>query len=325
MKTVSIFYFLIFNFFSVINFQCASNSLRENDIAISNFGVKSDEKINGYFDGDNLEDYILITNDENKSDKIILLIFINNGKGYSKKGTLEITNDDFESVENPLQNFFISNPKKGEILVGASCCGNFKTTESGYYKFFKEIDSWILYKITKATVNSDFIPDIEIEYQDFSYSVDGKTRNNELIREKELKLEKEEGKSQFNALFSKYKTANATKVINNIKVDLNFDDLAKMVTNFSINKENINNYNDLAYYLSLTKNGKLASIFLLRKIIENDPSRIVAYLNLADSQWDLENRETASKNYQKYISLMKSNNKDLKKIPTRAIERAKLN
>ncbi|WP_158611899.1 hypothetical protein [Flavobacterium macacae] len=46
-------------------------------------------------------------------------------------------------------------------------------------------------------------------------------------------------------------------------------------------------------------------------------------MNLADSQWDLENRETASKNYQKYISLMKSNNKDLKKNTSQSNRKSK--
>ena len=170
MKIIIIFYLLISNFISVINFKCESNDL--DNINTSNEISNFDEKITGYFNADNLEDYII--KDKKKADKVTLTIFINNGKSYSKKATFDITNDDFENIENPLQNLFISNPKKGEILVGASCCGSFKTTESCYYKFFATIDSWILYKISTATVDSDFIPTIDIIYQDFSFSVDGK-------------------------------------------------------------------------------------------------------------------------------------------------------
>lgn len=50
---------------------------------------------------------------------------------------------------------------------------------------------------------------------------------------------------------------------------------------------------------------------------------MVAWLNLADLQWKLDEREKAKISYKKYLLLMKSQNKDLKKIPLRAYERIK--
>ena len=321
MKIIITFYLLISNAISVINFKYESgdsNKIAENTFhKINSF----DDKIKGYFNTDNLEYYLI--KDEKKTNKVTLTIFINNGKSYSKKATFDITDDDFESVENPLQNLFISNPKKGEILVGASCCASFKTTESCYYKFFETIDSWILYKISTATVDSDFIPTIDITYQDFSYSTDGKTRNNKSLRDKELRSLKEKNLSQLNILYKKYKDAFDNKSISKTSGNLNFDDSAEMLTNVPLNKENINKYNDLAYYLGLSKGGERASIFLLKKIIDKEPSRIVAFLNLADAQWNIEQFDYAKKSYIKYNSLMKSNSKDLKKIPERVRERIK--
>ncbi|WP_312400015.1 tetratricopeptide repeat protein, partial [Chryseobacterium sp.] len=64
-------------------------------------------------------------------------------------------------------------------------------------------------------------------------------------------------------------------------------------------------------------------IFLLKKIIQKFPSRVVAYLNLADNYWAINDKDLAKKNYKKYIELMKSQNKDQSKIPQRVFERIK--
>jgi hypothetical protein len=321
MKIISLFYLVTLNFFLVTNFGCKPNTPEPAAIIKINNGTTGDGKIKGYFDADNLEDYIVL--DRGKSEKVSLTIFINNGKSYTKKSTFDITNDDFESVENPLQNLFISNPKKGEILVGASCCGSMKTMESCYYKFFGDISTWVLYKITTATVASDFIPEIDVVYQDFTYSVDGKSRNNKTLREKELKQLKAGNQAMLENLYNKYKTAADNKKISSLDGNLNFDDLAELLANVPLTKENVNKYNDLAYYLSLSKSGDMASIFLLKKIIAKEPSRIVAYLNLADAQWDAEHYENAKENYAKYNSLMRANAKDVTKIPARVKERMK--
>lgn len=89
-----------------------------------------------------------------------------------------------------------------------------------------------------------------------------------------------------------------------------------------INKQNLNQYNNIAYYFEQSNNHK-QSIYLLEKIIEKFPDRIVAYLNLADAQWGINDKENAKKNYNKYIYLMKSENKDLSKIPQTAYDRSK--
>ncbi|HKX86915.1 MAG TPA: hypothetical protein VJL37_09590 [Flavobacterium sp.] len=306
--------------------KCKPNSLDEKYSTNANVEVspnettKAEDKIKGYFNEDNLEDYIV---KDKKTDKIILIVYINNGKDYVRKVSFEVVNDDFGSVEEPLQNLFISNPKKGEILVGASCCGSLKTTESNYYKYYKEVDTWILYKVATATVDSDFIPLIDISYQDFAYSIDGKRRDNKLIREKELKELKEKNDSQLNKLLEKFKVANDSKSIDKMSGKQNFDDLAEMIKNIPLSKENISKYNDFAYYLGLCKDGETASVFLLKEIIKKEPSRIVAYLNLADAQWDMEQYENAKDSYRKYDSLMRKNEKNISKIPSRVKERIK--
>jgi tetratricopeptide (TPR) repeat protein len=89
-----------------------------------------------------------------------------------------------------------------------------------------------------------------------------------------------------------------------------------------LNTQNIDDINNLAYYLQLQSKNKEA-IYLLQKILTKDSGRAVAWLNMGDAQWEISNIENAKKSYQKYISLMKSQEKDLNKIPKRVYERIK--
>lgn len=86
--------------------------------------------------------------------------------------------------------------------------------------------------------------------------------------------------------------------------------------------ENTQEANDVAYYLEQLGTYD-ESIFLLNEIIKMSPDRVVAYLNLGDANWGLNNKKAAIKAYEKYISIMKLQNKDLKKIPKRVYDRIK--
>ncbi len=117
-------------------------------------------------------------------------------------------------------------------------------------------------------------------------------------------------------------------------VVLNLDDLLKEIQykNIFINNyylvnsflkyplttKTLQKYNDTAYYLQQV-NANDEAIFLLEKIIEKFPNRTVAYLNLADAYNGINNKEKAKVNYEKYINLMKQENKE-NKIPKRVLE-----
>ena len=86
-------------------------------------------------------------------------------------------------------------------------------------------------------------------------------------------------------------------------------------------KSNLREYNNIAYYLQQSKHNREA-IFLLEKIIDYFPKRVVAYLNLADAYWGSSNHNKAIKSYREYVKLMKR--KGLKnKIPAYVIKRLK--
>lgn len=79
-------------------------------------------------------------------------------------------------------------------------------------------------------------------------------------------------------------------------------------------------YNDIAFYWQKSGYDEDA-IWLLKKVINNNPQRTVAYLNMADSLWNISKAEESIENYRKYIDQMKINKKE-HLIPQRVLLRA---
>jgi tetratricopeptide (TPR) repeat protein len=80
--------------------------------------------------------------------------------------------------------------------------------------------------------------------------------------------------------------------------------------------------NDKGYFLYKLKFYDASLIYFI-KTIQLFPKRSVAYLNIADNYWALNQKEIAIENYKKYMQLMKEQKKDLKKIPKYVFERTK--
>ncbi|MBV6878684.1 hypothetical protein NG800_002230 [Epilithonimonas ginsengisoli] len=87
-----------------------------------------------------------------------------------------------------------------------------------------------------------------------------------------------------------------------------------------LDNNSVNSYNNLAYYLEQNKQYR-ESVFLLKNILGKYPIRVVAWINYGDSLWGMNNKIAAKEAYKKYISLMKSQNKDSSKIPKRVYDR----
>lgn len=80
--------------------------------------------------------------------------------------------------------------------------------------------------------------------------------------------------------------------------------------------------NDKAFYLGGQKYYK-ASEYILQQVVAKQPDRTVAWINLGDAQWELNRKKEAAESYKKYVSLMKEQKKDEKKIPQRVFDRIK--
>ncbi len=76
---------------------------------------------------------------------------------------------------------------------------------------------------------------------------------------------------------------------------------------------NIEFSNNLAFFFDKANYHKEA-VYLLEKILEKFPKRVVAYYNLGDAYWALGEKEKAKKAYSTYIKMMKAKGKE-KRIP----------
>lgn len=124
------------------------------------------------------------------------------------------------------------------------------------------------------------------------------------------------------------KEGESTKLLNNFKSflkenkstsNISEELIYTLLFNFKLNEKTIINYNDIAYYLEQSKAYKEA-IYLLEKIIKKSPRRTVAYINLGDAYWGINNNEKAKSAYLHYVELMKTSGKE-SKIPNRVKER----
>ena len=114
---------------------------------------------------------------------------------------------------------------------------------------------------------------------------------------------------------NKYQKTKKTQISQNTDKILLIDNI------FLGSKKEVSRYNNMAYFLQQYGANKEA-IYLLEKIIKKYPNRTVAYINLGDAYWGLEDKEKAKQAYETYIKQMKEKGKD-KKIPKKVLERAK--
>jgi hypothetical protein len=76
-------------------------------------------------------------------------------------------------------------------------------------------------------------------------------------------------------------------------------------------------FNDFAFFLSEAHQNKEAKMYL-EKVIQFSPKRVVAYINLADVNWILGNKQEARIQYSQYLKLLGRNTKN---VPKRVFER----
>ncbi|SIT13434.1 hypothetical protein SAMN05421786_106139 [Chryseobacterium ureilyticum] len=257
-----------------------------------------------FLDNDNIPDKII--NDENN----IAFIDINRKKIKIFLNKIPL-NHLYDRAGAGVDNIDIYSNKRQEIQITGNCCVG--VSETAYYKYIPKYDNWLLYKTAYIENSANITSNIDIKYFPYSLGIDDKKYNpNKKKYLEDVALSAKVSNRLFNEEFKDFKK-------NDLKYTI--EDFGELLKNIPINASNIDKYNNLAYYLS-EKDDNI-SIYLLEQIINKFPERIVAYLNLADSYWNLGEKEKAVKNYQKYVELMKSQNKDLKKIPQRVWERTK--
>ena len=280
------------------------------------------KKINFY---ENNDKYFIKNIDVNKDglkDKIVssqknqgeeLLVFINKKNEYIF--TFETTNFS-EDGGNQISD--IKEDKNGFIIITYF-------PDRGYYEkeyYIKNIkENWLLDKIVFKTSSlteytkidiCTVVQNINLKDDNFSEKIQDIPEENN--RKKLCKIDYLFEENDVRAYLLRFKDKN----FNNVK---DVERYKSMLMKFPLTLKNSPEYNDIAYYLEQSKSYNEA-IFLLEEILDKFPNRTVAWLNLADSQFGIKDKLNAKKSYEKYIELLKSHNKDLKKIPKRVYNRS---
>lgn len=138
------------------------------------------------------------------------------------------------------------------------------------------------------------------------------------------KLMPEEVASNFNAALKAFKAGNAQELNTHVTYLLAGDDDGSCDPKSYIVKkyyfpQRVGWSNDLGYLFEQAGHYSEA-VELLKHITRKHPDRIVAYLNLADAYWALDERERASEAYAQYYEKMLNAEKKTR-IPQRVLER----
>ncbi|WP_312392699.1 hypothetical protein [Chryseobacterium sp.] len=207
----------------------------------------------------------------------------------------------------------------GDIVALGSCCA-FKAKEFLYYKYLPVYKNWVLYKSYYEDIEIvDGITDIKVTYYPYSLGINSKeyTPNKKLYLQDSVK-NKITSETIFNSEYEKMRTM---KNLKSYSFNYSYENLSLLIKEKPITNNTLDKYNNLAFYIAQTKEGSFKAIYLYNEILDKFPTRVVTYLNLGDCYWNIGIEDLAKENYKKYIALMKSQNKDLKKIPKQVWER----
>ena len=122
---------------------------------------------------------------------------------------------------------------------------------------------------------------------------------------------------KFYPFYSPSNLEKALKDNQNISIDKLYVD--NQILLYPLDKNTVTSYNNNAFYLG-KENRYDVAIYILNKVIDKYPNRMVAYINLGDLYWDNGSKKEAIKIYQDYIQKMNALGKE-GKIPEKILKR----
>ena len=220
-------------------------------------------------------------------------------------------------IENNYNSSYLSilkTKKKGEILIEV---GNADAEGSYYFKYEEDKEHWFLDNFIvnkKSNSPEDDYEPIREHNPVFRWRIDKKaidiSGKESLISLYETISDIYNNKEDNN--ISPFHATSKTDLIQAIIYYIPINDL-------KISRKNIEKYNNLAFFFEELGLYEQA-VTILNQVINFNPERTVAHLNLADTYWKNNQKKLAKKSYQTYINLHKKTGVK-NKIPNRVYER----
>ncbi len=210
------------------------------------------------------------------------------------------------------------------IMIGYTYDRTMSKYRYEIYKYINELDNWFYYGAYTEEWIKVFPERNGWEFPhlfggDFYKNNMGRSLWNDSIRV-ELPDIKDSIIQEFNKDYNIYLSEYKSKQYDRIQLHNEYKTL-DYLNYVEINKSTVQKYNDVGFFLLEAKQYGQA-IYILENVLYKYPNRIVAYINLGDAYWGLDNKSDAKEAYKKYIELMKANGKQ-SKIPQRIYNREK--
>ncbi|MCW3808113.1 tetratricopeptide repeat protein [Plebeiibacterium marinum] len=191
------------------------------------------------------------------------------------------------------------------------------------YFIYKWInDDWYLYGIFHQ-IESDGLVNVYLEPVNLRNTKKiGEPTYNYNVYDKQERIN---SKNLLDSIFTLYKQSYQIKDYKYIEMHNKYLSL-DLLNYIEVDNSTVQKYNDIAYYIVSIPNCNeellQEGISLLLRIVKTYPERTVAYINLGDAYWELNENTKAKEAYNKYIELMKANGKE-SKIPQRVLDRVR--
>ncbi|MTI29549.1 tetratricopeptide repeat protein [Xanthovirga aplysinae] len=242
------------------------------------------------------------------------------GPSINDKVTIKI--DSLNFAINEISGVDLSCKKDGFQLKYIETLGNTYYATYHIFKLDKTVNKIVWSKIYKveSTRSGTSMLGLQLKERSFLIDYEGKEEDNIKFMTLYSFTGFQEGKTpSIEGFYQEIKSYSESNNLQKLRLLGDKVVLSFLLENISITNENLSKYNDIAYYFE--QGGAFqGATFLLEYIIKNFPDRIVAYINLGDAYWGLEEEEKAIKAYGKYVELMKDSGKE-QRIPERVFDR----
>jgi hypothetical protein len=235
-----------------------------------------------------------------------------------------------KTTKRILKNFAMSDShlvvrskQKGEIEIFEAGDLGSSDKVTHYYKYNEKKGDWYLVKDLFETRDWEtFRPLYSFQYYPGVKGIGGEDIDSGDANPEPEKIRVERLRVSLEALNGQLSTMFKSKQLASMKADqCNERDVAELLFNIPVDEHTVEVYNNIGFFFAQSDSGRPCGLYILRAVVENQPERTPAFLNIADLYDAMGLPEKAKSAYRKYIALMKKEGKS-GRIPQRVIKKA---